>query len=1167
MRKFTLLFVVLLFTAFQLNSQTFTYTGCWGKQGFNVVDSKSAGVDVVFSVPSFSLDDITINNQVVKNINLPGTFLFNDEGMPNLPGKGSYIAIPQGSTPKLNIVSMRTATLHNVEVGPAPRIPLDDNRNPLVYQKNMSVYAKNAMYPESPARISEIQKIRGVDVVLLGVTPFQYNPVTKDLVVYTDLKVEITFEGGNGQFGDQAFRSRWWEPIMQDNILNRQSLPVVDFDKRFQSYSKSAKNNECEYIIISPTGPDFLRWADSIKKFRTEQGILTKVFTVDEVGGNTETAIESFIDDAYANWTIKPAACLLLGDYGTNGASNIISHLYVHPDGYPNFASDNKYADVDGDEMPDVVFARICANNNDQLQIMISKFLNYERNPPTDSNYYDKPITALGWQTERWFQLCSEIVGGYFKNEQGKHPRRINAIYQGTPGSIWSTATNTSTVVNYFGPNGLGYIPQTPAELGGWSGGTATKINNAVDSGAFILQHRDHGAYTLWGEPAYNTGNINQLTNTLLTFVFSINCETGAFHRSSDCFAEVFLKLFKNGHNAGAFGMVCPTETSYSFVNDTFVWGLYDNMWPNFMPAEGTTPASRGVLPAFGNAAGKYFLKASNWPYNTGNKQVTYRLFHMLGDGFSVIYSQVPQSLAVAHDTAVIYGTTTFNITATDSAFIALTANGDILATGYGDGTTPVAMTIPVLPIGTQITVTVTKQNYFRYSALVPVTNDQLIAGFSASATNTCTGTSVNFTDQSSGSPTSWEWTFEGGTPGTSTDQNPQNIVYSVAGDYSVSLTVYKNGNSQTTSQTAYIHVINYPVANFSASSFCVNAVTSFTDLSQSNGGMITGWLWDFGDPASGVNNSSVEQNPVHTFTAPGTYTVTLIALNNATCPDTITQDIVIIGLPGIAETPAGEAQLCQGVTGTVYSTAGATDASSYIWEVSPVEAGTVTGNGLEATLDLTPAFSGTASLKVKGINECGEGEFSAEFPVNVPAPLTAPAKPAGPDTVDLKGLNSSEYTTDGTIGAETYSWFLAPVEAGTITGTGTVGTVAWEPLYRGIATVTVQGIAAGCEGLISDGMQTLVRSTVGIGENEGFGLTIYPNPTSGKFSLIIRGNGTVDLKIFNVLGNVVFDESGLVITGKLTRNLDLSALPKGIYYLKVEGAGKPVVRKIILND
>ena len=1170
MKKGLLFLFSLLFAAFTINAQTYTYPDCWGSTGFNLVSSTAEKAEVVFSVPSFTLDDISINGETMKNVTIPNAFLFNDAGMPNLPGYGRYIAVPQGSVPKLTIVSQRTEILHNVNIAPAPVIPLDNDPNPMVYEKNMDVYTKNAMYPASPVLISGVEKIRGVDVVTLGFTPFQYNPVTRDLVVYKDIQVELSFEGGNGQYGDPAFRNRWWEPILQDNILNYSNLPVVDFDKRFQEYSKSAKNDECEYIILIPTNPEFASWADSLKNFRNQQGILTKVFTVDEVGGNTVASIEAWIDNAYNTWTIKPAACLILADYGTDGTKNIISHLYDHPAGYPDFASDNKYADVDDDNMPDIVFSRITANNDAQLQVMVSKALYYERTPVTDPLFYDLPITALGWQTERWFQLCSEIVGGYFRTQHGSHPRRINAIYQGSPGSVWSTATNTATIVNYFGPSGLSYIPQTPAEMPCcWTGGTATKINNAIDSGAFMIQHRDHGAYTLWGEPAYNTGNIGQLNNpNKLIFVFSINCETGAYHRSSECFAEKFHRHTKNGVNAGALGIVAPTETSYSFVNDTYTWGMYDNMWPDFMPAYGTTPASRGALPAFGHAAGKYFLKQSSWPYNSGDKLVTYRLFHMHGDAFTCLYYHTPMTLTVAHDTAISYGVVSFNITADDGAMICLSVDNEIIATATGDGSTPVIMTIPLLPVGTQVLVTVTKENYFRYTDLVEVVSDQLLADFSASATGLCLQSAVNFTDMSTGDPTSWLWTFEGGTPSTSTEQNPQNIVYSATGDFTVSLFVQEGTDTNTMTKTGYIHVYNVPEANFSASYLCESTPAVFTDLSNANGGTITSWAWDFGDPASGTLNTSTEQNPTHTFTAMGTYTVSLTVMNNGACPDVYTQDVSVTGVPGTAAVPTGASLLCQGAATTEYTTIGAQDALSYEWEINPSSAGTIDGTTLTASLTLDPAFSGNVGVMVQGINDCGEGTFSAEFPVTVLAPLAAPVKPVGPDTVDLKDIATTDYTTTGITGAESYMWFLDPVEAGVIAGNTTTGTVTWDADFRGTALITVSGILSGCDGTVSDPMLTLVRSTVGIGENDALGLSVYPNPTTGKLSLTLNTNGTqiVSLTVYNVLGNVVYTEKDLTVFSKTTRTIDLSNLPKGIYHLRLDGDGKSVVKKVVVD-
>jgi hypothetical protein len=482
------------------------------------------------------------------------------------------------------------------------------------------------------------------------------------------------------------------------------------------------RSTGCEYLIICPDGPEFLQWADTIRQFRTEQGIITMVVPISEVGGNSTTTIEEYINNAYATWDIPPAACLMLGDYGSNGQTSITSNLLNdHPNGNNPYVSDNPFSDVNEDLLPDVIFSRITARNGAELELMVSKFLNYERNPPMSIDFYNHPITALGWQTERWFQICSEAVGGYFRNVHGKSPVRINEVYGGSPETDpWSTAENSQAVLDVFGPTGLGYIPATPGELGNWSGGNATGINNAVNNGAFLLQHRDHGYHFGWGEPDYDTTDISGLNNTDLPFVMSINCQTGKFNMTGQCFAEKFHRHQAGGQGSGALGLIAPTEISYSFVNDVFVWGLYDNMFPDFLPQFGATPASRGMLPAFGNAAGKYFLYASDWPGNPSVKAITIKLFHHHGDAFSCLYSEVPQNLTVAHDSIQLAGIDSFHIQADEGTLIAFSVNGELIGTATGSGSWADIPIIPQTPPNI-IDVVVTKENYIRYHTRVQV--------------------------------------------------------------------------------------------------------------------------------------------------------------------------------------------------------------------------------------------------------------------------------------------------------------------------------------------------------------------------------------------------------------------------------------------------------------
>ncbi len=170
---------------------------------------------------------------------------------------------------------------------------------------------------------------------------------------------------------------------------------------------------------------------------------------------------------------------------------------------------------------------------------------------------------------------------------------------------------------------------------------------------------------------------------------------------------------------------------------------------------------------------------------------------------------------------------------------------------------------------------TATKTNYITVSAAAPVAN------FSGTPTTGSAPLTVNFTDLSTGSPTSWSWNFGDG--GTSTLQNPSHI-YSAAGQYTVSLTATNGTGPNTATKTNYITVsAAAPVADFSGTPTTGSAplTVNFTDLST---GAPTSWSWNFGD-----GGTSTLQNPNHIYSAAGQYTVSLTATNGAG-PNTATK-------------------------------------------------------------------------------------------------------------------------------------------------------------------------------------------------------------------------------------------------------------------------------------
>lgn len=149
------------------------------------------------------------------------------------------------------------------------------------------------------------------------------------------------------------------------------------------------------------------------------------------------------------------------------------------------------------------------------------------------------------------------------------------------------------------------------------------------------------------------------------------------------------------------------------------------------------------------------------------------------------------------------------------------------------------------------------------------------VANFTANVTSGTAPLTVQFSDTSTNTPTSWAWNFGDG--GTSTERNPTHVY--LPGTYTVSLTVTNAAGLDSETKTDYITVTaaeSAPTAAFSANTTSgdVPLTVTFTDSSTGNP---TSWLWNFGD-----GTTSTDRNPVHTYTISGTYTVTLTVSNTA---------------------------------------------------------------------------------------------------------------------------------------------------------------------------------------------------------------------------------------------------------------------------------------------
>ena len=163
---------------------------------------------------------------------------------------------------------------------------------------------------------------------------------------------------------------------------------------------------------------------------------------------------------------------------------------------------------------------------------------------------------------------------------------------------------------------------------------------------------------------------------------------------------------------------------------------------------------------------------------------------------------------------------------------------------------------------------------------------------FSTDATTVTAGDEVSFTDQSTGSPTSWTWNFPGGTPSTSQEQNPT-VTYLRPGTYDVTLIAANSNNEDTETKVDYITVeVALPpvVANFTLSSDTIEIGNSITFTSTSTGNP-TALNWTFEE---GTPSTSSEQEQEVTFGALGTHNITL-SVSNGNKSDDTTQTVTVV--------------------------------------------------------------------------------------------------------------------------------------------------------------------------------------------------------------------------------------------------------------------------------
>ena len=1135
MKKITLLLVLAMSTLFAMAQNG--RIDLRHETKAEITHSEFNNLRATFSYGSIESIEIATERGTFSEIAIEGTYASGEIGTPELPASHQLLAVPFGATPRVNVISYTTTDYRLSDYGIGtilphqPSVRKDQNPEDVEFVYNTAAYQTRSLATAPEATIEMQGTMRGIRIGSLLINPVSYNPAANTLRVFNDIEVEVSFDGADRAESERMLLSTYspYFDIVYKQMFNyRQILDVYTDHPDLMAYP-------VHMIVITPE--DYITALQPWINWKIQKGFDVNVVTTAQAGGNYN-AIQSYVQNLYntgVNQGATPTFVILVGDTGqvpgkTSGnATQKVTDLY--------------YGSIDGDYFPDMFYSRMSAENTNQVTAIVNKILQYEQYTMPDPSYLSNVTLIAGWDS-------------YWNARIGRPTINYATTY------YYNTAHGFNQV--------NAYLQQ----------GQYTGCYNTLNTGVGFINYTAHGSETSWSDPQFTVSNVNALTNANKYFLAMGNCcLTGNFGHSQPCFGEAMLR----GENKAAYSYIgsCPVtywyEDYYFGVGATTVMnqtptlentatGVYDGIW---MDDTYNTVSSITFL---GNIAVCY---ASTGGYQTSSSPLYYwQAYHVLGDGSIMPYRVNPTPNTVSHASTFPAGATSFQVSAEAGSYVGISQNnvlkGAALVPASGSVSVPVAAGVT----SGQVRIVVTKPQRQPYIQDINVG-----------------GAPQSFTISVSANPT-----IGGTVSGGGTYNQGQSCTVTAAANASYSFVNWtENGNVVSTNRNYTFTVTSNRtlVANFQAQPQNYNISVS---ANPTNGGTVTGGgSYQQGQsctvnatPATGYNfvrwtenGQQVSTNASYTFTVTGNRTLvaqfqlqsfSITASADPNNGGTVTgggtynygQSCTLSATHATGYTFVNWTKNGQQVSTNASYTFNVTSSGAYVAHfqiqsyniavvAKPANGGTVTGGGtytygqnctITATANEGYDFINWTENNIPvstnpsySFNVTGNHSFAANFELQT-IEITATVEPAEGGTAT--GGGTYTYGDEVTITVETNEdWaFLNWTEN---------GTVVWEEkTYTFIATASRDLVA------------NLIY-TVGIGEQTGNNITLYPNPVNDKLTIEAESAlGTVE--IYNLMGALVYSQKGCA--NKV--EINTSELQSGIYFIRMTNDNASETRRFV---
>jgi len=561
-------------------------------------------------------------------------------GDPNLPTCNRLMEVPFNQGFEIEVTRTEYQDYNLASLGITNRImPVQPslskgvtNPEQVPFVMNEAVYLTNRFGGRPLVSIASSGTLRSINLANLVISPLQYNPVTNQLRIYSVIEASVRFlqPDRDASFRMKSRNSSFYYNNMYRLIDNYQPLP-----------DSLITSSPVTFVIVSP--PAFKTSLQPLVRWKTRKGFrVLQAYTDDPAVGTTTSSIKNYLQGLYlspAPGTNPPDFVLFVGDVAqipawmNNGQ-----------------ATDLRYCEYTGDNLPEVFYGRFSASTLAQLQPYIDKTIEYEQYLFPDDSFLNEDVMVAGYD--------GGGLGLTYGNGQ---------INYGT--SCYFNTAHGLASHTYLQPepSGANYSQQ---------------IRDNVSDGVCYANYTAHGSESGWADPQFVISQIPALQNSGKYCLMVGNCCLTSRY-NVNCFAEEVTRAA----NKGAIGYIGASNNS--LWDEDYWWGcglkavsvtpLYD---PQHLGAYDVTFHDQGEPTAEWFTTMAQMYVGGNLAVeesNSGNKLYYWEIYNLMGDPSLNIYYSVPDPVAATLPQIMLIGTNTCTVTSEPWSYVALSLNDSTL--------------------------------------------------------------------------------------------------------------------------------------------------------------------------------------------------------------------------------------------------------------------------------------------------------------------------------------------------------------------------------------------------------------------------------------------------------------------------------------------------------